>query len=183
MGGIEIGEQRKWQCAPAVVGTLKLGRIQRHRLAQLLLDLRNQPAGDRQSRLGVKLVQLLGRECKLLAFGLGQRPAQFFLLRGDGVPLRGQRLLAQRVVRVIEGFPQIISQTQAYRTVRLPAMRGKILDREGRVLAENRPRYNLSLYLDDLRKPFDDAYNPLRKQALAAQRDTIAAQEKKLGRR
>ena len=73
-------------------------------------------------------------------------------------------------------------ETQAYRTVRLPAMRGKILDREGRVLAENRPRYNLSLYLDDLRKPFDDAYSPLRKQALAAQKEAIAAQEKKLGR-
>ncbi len=41
--------------------------------------------------------------------------------------------------------------TQSSRTVRLPALRGKILDREGRVLAENRPRYNLSLYLDDLR--------------------------------
>ena len=27
--------------------------------------------------------------------------------------------------------------TQTYRTVRLPAVRGKILDREGRVLAEN----------------------------------------------
>src|SRR5664279_3111923 len=73
-------------------------------------------------------------------------------------------------------------ETQAYRTVRLPAMRGKILDREGRVLAENRPRYNLSLYLDDLRKQFDDAYRPLRKQALEIQKQYIAAQEKKLGR-
>jgi penicillin-binding protein 2 len=73
-------------------------------------------------------------------------------------------------------------ETQAYRTVRLPAMRGKILDREGRVLAENRPRYNLSLYLDDLRKQFEDAYSPLRKQALEIQKQNIAAQEKKLGR-
>ncbi len=31
---------------------------------------------------------------------------------------------------------QLHLETQAYRTVRLPAMRGKILDREGRVLAE-----------------------------------------------
>ena len=69
-------------------------------------------------------------------------------------------------------------ETQAYRTVRLPAMRGKILDREGRVLAENRPRYNLSLYLDDLRKQFDDAYRPLRKQALEIQKQNLAAQEK-----
>jgi len=73
-------------------------------------------------------------------------------------------------------------ETQAYRTVRLPAMRGKILDREGRVLAENRPRYNLSLYLDDLRKPFDDAYGQLLKQAHGAQKQAIAAQEKKLDR-
>jgi len=73
-------------------------------------------------------------------------------------------------------------ETQAYRTVRLPATRGKILDREGRVLAENGPRYNLSLYLDDLRKPFDDAYGQLFKQARAAQKQAIAAQEKKLGR-
>jgi penicillin-binding protein 2 len=72
-------------------------------------------------------------------------------------------------------------ETQAYRTVRLPAMRGKILDREGRVLAENRPRYNLSLYLDDLRKQFDDAYSPLRRQALKIQKQNIAAQEKKMG--
>ena len=49
--------------------------------------------------------------------------------------------------------------TQSYRTVRLPAVRGKILDRDGRVLAENRPRYNLSLYLDDLRKQFKSAYD------------------------
>ena len=33
-------------------------------------------------------------------------------------------------------------ETQSYRTIRLPAVRGKILDREGCVLAENRPRYN-----------------------------------------
>jgi len=53
-------------------------------------------------------------------------------------------------------------ETQSYRTVRLPAMRGKILDREGRVLAENRPRYNLSLYLDDLSGRFQSEYDRLR---------------------
>jgi penicillin-binding protein 2 len=40
----------------------------------------------------------------------------------------------------------------------------------------------LSLYLDDLGSQFDAAYAPLRKQALAAQKEAIAAQEKKLGR-
>jgi penicillin-binding protein 2 len=73
-------------------------------------------------------------------------------------------------------------ETQAYRTVRVPAIRGKILDRDGRVLAENRAKYNLSLYLDDLRKRFVDAYQPLLKQALTVQKQTIAAQEKRLGR-
>jgi len=73
-------------------------------------------------------------------------------------------------------------ETQSYRTVRIPAVRGKILDRDGRVLAENRPRYNLGLYLDDLRKPFDAAYAQALAQARAGQRQRIAAEEKKLGR-
>jgi penicillin-binding protein 2 len=56
------------------------------------------------------------------------------------------------------------------------------MDREGRVLAENRPRYNLSLYLDDLHRQFDLAYGQLLKSVRAAQKQTIAAAEKKLGR-
>jgi penicillin-binding protein 2 len=59
-------------------------------------------------------------------------------------------------------------ETQANRTVRIPALRGKILDREGRVLAENRPRYNLSLYLDDLHGEFKKEYNRLRPVKIAA---------------
>jgi penicillin-binding protein 2 len=73
-------------------------------------------------------------------------------------------------------------ETQSYRTVRIPAMRGKILDRNGRVLAENRPRYSLSLYLDDLRRQFDAAYGVAIAQTRAGQKQRIAAQEKKLGR-
>jgi penicillin-binding protein 2 len=72
--------------------------------------------------------------------------------------------------------------TQAYRTVRVPAVRGKILDREGRVLAENRPRYNLSLYLDELRKQFKLAEDEEHKQALAQQKLTLAAAATRLGR-
>jgi len=53
-------------------------------------------------------------------------------------------------------------ETQSYRTVRIPAMRGKILDCEGRVLAENSPRYNLSLYFGDLSGAFQAEYNHLR---------------------
>jgi penicillin-binding protein 2 len=53
-------------------------------------------------------------------------------------------------------------ETQAYRSVRIPAVRGKILDREGRVLAENRASYDLSLYLGDLSREFQAEYNRLR---------------------
>jgi len=72
-------------------------------------------------------------------------------------------------------------ETQAYRSIRLPAVRGKILDREGRVLAENRPSYNLSLFLNDMRAPFDAAYGRLYKAARAAQKQRIAAEEKRVG--
>lgn len=74
-------------------------------------------------------------------------------------------------------------ETQAYRTVRLPAVRGKILDREGRVLAENTPRYNLSLFLDDLRVPFYNDYTNLIGWAKKIQQEKIAATEKNLGRK
>lgn len=73
-------------------------------------------------------------------------------------------------------------ETQAYRTVRVPSPRGKILDCEGRVLAENRPRYNLSLYLNELREQFKAADDQMMKQARLRQLAAIAAQEKKLGR-
>jgi penicillin-binding protein 2 len=71
--------------------------------------------------------------------------------------------------------------TQAYRTIRVPAVRGKILDRDDRVLAENQPRYNLSLYLDDLRKQFAEAIRDVTRQALAQQKKDIAAEEARLG--
>ena len=54
------------------------------------------------------------------------------------------------------------SETQSIRTVRVPAVRGKILDCEGRVLAENRARFNLSLYLSDLSGQFQKEYDRLR---------------------
>jgi penicillin-binding protein 2 len=73
-------------------------------------------------------------------------------------------------------------ETQSYRTIRLPAVRGKILDRHGRVLAENRPRYSLSLYLDDLRQPFDATYGRIWRAAREVQKQRLAAAEKKLGR-
>ena len=46
-------------------------------------------------------------------------------------------------------------ETQSFRTVRVPAPRGRILDRNGVVLAENQPAYNISLYLEDLSNSFE----------------------------
>src|SRR5512133_1755154 len=63
-------------------------------------------------------------------------------------------------------------ETQSFRTVRIPAVRGKILDRSGRVLAENRPTYNISLYLEELRKQCDRAYS---EAALNERRELDAA--------
>ncbi|PYM15527.1 MAG: penicillin-binding protein 2 [Verrucomicrobia bacterium] len=48
---------------------------------------------------------------------------------------------------------------QSFRTVRIPAIRGKIFDANGVALAENRPSYNVNLYLDELRPYFQSAYS------------------------
>lgn len=42
---------------------------------------------------------------------------------------------------------------QSLRSVRLPGIRGRILDRNGARLADNRPSYCVSLYLEELRRP------------------------------
>jgi len=74
-------------------------------------------------------------------------------------------------------------ETQSYRTIRIPAVRGKILDNTGlNVLAENRPRFNLTLNLEALRPKFELAFNRVKKDALIAQKQRLAAQEKLLGR-
>ena len=74
-------------------------------------------------------------------------------------------------------------ETQSYRTVRIPAVRGKILDCNGLALAENRPTYSVSLYLEELHGAFTAAY----KETLArARRERAQQQEqerKRLGRR
>ncbi|MDZ4199044.1 MAG: penicillin-binding protein 2, partial [Kiritimatiellia bacterium] len=41
---------------------------------------------------------------------------------------------------------------QSVRRVRLPAIRGRLLDRNGRLLAENRPSFDLVLYLEEIRR-------------------------------
>src|SRR5438270_10041481 len=73
-------------------------------------------------------------------------------------------------------------ETQSFRTVRIPAVRGKILDREGLVLAENRPNYNISLYLEELRKPFTTAYAKELSRARAEHKQQLEVLEERLGR-
>src|SRR3954471_19346078 len=57
---------------------------------------------------------------------------------------------------------------QSYRNVLIAAPRGKILDRNGNVLAENQPRFVVNLYLEDLRGRFTHEYtNRVRKEFIA----------------
>ncbi len=56
---------------------------------------------------------------------------------------------------------------QTYRVIREPAVRGKIFDRAGRVLAENRPAYQLNLYIEELRPRFRETYWQLRAEFIA----------------
>lgn len=53
---------------------------------------------------------------------------------------------------------------QTTRTVRVPAVRGKILDRNGIPMARNRPVFNLDIYLADLSSRFKASYKVVKKQ-------------------
>lgn len=50
------------------------------------------------------------------------------------------------------------SRKQSLKRVGIPSIRGRILDCNGRVLADNVPHYNAILYLEDLQPEFSDAY-------------------------
>src|SRR5262245_53905022 len=58
-------------------------------------------------------------------------------------------------------------ETQAFRSVRIPAVRGKILDRNGLALVENRPNYNINLYLEELSPAFRKEYQRIRPRVIA----------------
>lgn len=53
-------------------------------------------------------------------------------------------------------------EIQAVRTVRVPAARGRILDRTGVVLADTQPSFNLGLYLEELSREFRQEYGRIR---------------------
>ncbi len=49
-------------------------------------------------------------------------------------------------------------RNQSFRSVRVPALRGKIFDTNGKVLAENRPRYDVNLYFEEIFDQFRFTY-------------------------
>ena len=53
-------------------------------------------------------------------------------------------------------------ENQSVRTVRFPAARGKIFDRNHAVLADNEPEYDVNLYIEDLSDRFKQEYSKLR---------------------
>jgi penicillin-binding protein 2 len=93
----------------------------------------------------------------------------FDRLKGDSGRLRPIAVIVAAGMFVLLGglwFVQIVYSKrfqnnlirQSYRTVRIPAIRGKILDRNGNVLADDQPHYNAILYLEDLQGQFDAQY-------------------------
>ena len=67
-------------------------------------------------------------------------------------------------------------KAQSFRTVRIPAIRGKILDRNRQPLAENQPSYNISLYLDELRDQFKDEWQRSRPKGRLTRSQRISAE-------
>ncbi len=74
-------------------------------------------------------------------------------------------------------------ETQSFRTVRIPAVRGKILDRNGVPLADSKPSFDVSLYLEELRGAFDDAYATAARQVRSNLQAQLAEQQRQLHRK
>ena len=93
----------------------------------------------------------------------------FDQLKKDDAQLRFLAMLVLSGMLILLGglwWVQIVStryyreklEVQSTRTVRMPAVRGKILDRNGEPLAENRPSYSIDLYLEELSRQFQAAF-------------------------
>src|SRR5262245_32752547 len=118
----------------------------------------------------------------------------FDQLRKDDPPLRVVALVVLGGLSILLAglwWVQIVSvrdyqqslETQSFRTVRIPSVRGRILDCNGDVLAENRPTYNISLYLEELQKPFDSRYFEELSRKRAERKQEMEQKEKELRRR
>jgi penicillin-binding protein 2 len=66
-------------------------------------------------------------------------------------------------------------ERQSIRRIRVPAPRGRIYDRRGRLLADNRPSYDVVLYIEELRRPGPWS------RTLAHIEETIAEIERRIG--
>jgi penicillin-binding protein 2 len=107
------------------------------------------------------------------------RAVAVLVLSGLGVLLAG--LWWVQVVSAREYEANL--QAQSFRTVRIPAVRGRILDRNGVALAESQPTYNLSLYLEELHKAFETAYAEKARLARADLKQKQKDSEARLSRR
>ena len=72
---------------------------------------------------------------------------------------------------------------QSVRTVRIPAIRGKILDCEGRPLAENLPRFNVDLFVEDLSGKYQVASSNALAQTRRYLNQQLAEKKQQLGRK
>ena len=79
------------------------------------------------------------------------RIALLGLLFFAGLTLLGARLYSLQVVQS-DKYEQR-QMHQSVRCVLLPSPRGRILDRHGRLLADNQPNYCLAIYLEEMRRP------------------------------
>jgi len=87
-------------------------------------------------------------------------------------------------VQVVNGREyQSRLEAQSFRSVRVGAPRGRILDRNGVELANNRPSYDVSFYLEEMRKPINDEYDRRVKFATNAFRIQREEKQKSLGRK
>ena len=95
-----------------------------------------------------------------------------FLLLGMGILLTGLWY-----VQIISSRQYEESQrNQSIRTVRIPAVRGKIMDRYGSVIAEDKPTYNLSAYLEELRPHFRSAWRASRPKKKLSRNESLSLQ-------
>ena len=97
----------------------------------------------------------------------------FDQLRKDDPQLRTLTALVLGGITVLLAglwYVQVISskrfvdnqRAQAYRTVRVPAARGKILDRNGHAFADNNPNYRINLYLEELPRLFKEEWRRIK---------------------
>lgn len=118
----------------------------------------------------------------------------FDQLRTDDAHLRAVAVTVLAGLGILLGglwWVQVVSadeyrtrlERQSFRTVRIPAVRGQILDRNGRALAESRPTYNISLYCEELHDTFDAVYAEKATRARATLKLALQERENQLHRK